>query len=298
MRRHPVILGITLLVFIGFVAIVAMYGLGLFGGDGRSGRSFNLRDKIGIIPIEGIIGDSEELIEQIREFADDGRIKAVVLRIDSPGGGVAASQEIYQAVRELKKKKKVVASMGSVAASGGYMIAVAADRIVANPGSITGSISAVMHYADVEELMKKVGVRSSVVKSGKFKDIGSPTREMTAEERSLLQAIVDDIYDQFVRTIAENRKLPLKKILALSDGRIFSGKQAKDLGLVDQLGGLQDAVLLAGKLSGMEGSPEIVHGMKKKTTLLKYLIGSMTSAVVEEIKGKAAESRGAQYLLQ
>ncbi|OIP93071.1 MAG: signal peptide peptidase SppA [Syntrophobacterales bacterium CG_4_8_14_3_um_filter_58_8] len=295
MRRHPVILGITLLAFIGFVAIIAIYGLGLFGGDGRS---FSLREKVGIIPIEGIIGDAEELIEQINEFADDRGIRAVVLRIDSPGGGVVPSQEIYQAVRELKKKKKVVASMGSVAASGGYLIAVAADRIVANPGSITGSISTVMHYANVEGLLKKVGVRSSVVKSGKFKDIGSPTREMTAEERSLIQAIVDDIYDQFVRTIALNRKLPLQRIFELADGRIFSGRQAMDLGLVDELGGLQDAVLLAGKLSGMEGSPEIVHGMKKKTTLFKYLLGSMTSAVVEGIKGKAAESRGAQYLLQ
>jgi protease-4 len=295
MRRHPVILGIALLAVIGFVAIVAMYGLGLLGGDGRS---FSVREKVGIIPIEGIIGDSEELVEQINAFADDRGIKAVVLRIDSPGGGVVPSQEIYQAVRELKKKKKVVASMGSVAASGGYLIAVAADRIVANPGSITGSISTVMHYANVEELMKKVGVRSSVVKSGKFKDIGSPTREMTAEEKSLIQAIVDDIYDQFVRTIAENRKLPLPRIFELADGRVFSGRQAKDLGLVDDLGGLQDAVLLAGKLSGLEGIPEIVHGMKKKTTLLKYLMGSMTSAVIEEVKGKAVESRGAQYLLQ
>lgn len=295
MRRHPVILGITLLLFVGLVVIMAMYGVGLLGGDGTS---LNLRGKVGIIPIEGIIGDSEELIQQINAFAEDRGIKAVVLRIDSPGGGVAPSQEIYQAVRELKKKKKVVASMGAVAASGGYMIAVAADRIVANPGTITGSISTVMHYANVEELMKKVGVRSSVVKSGKFKDIGSPSREMTAEERSLLQAIVDDIYDQFVRTIAENRKLPLQKIFELADGRIFSGRQAKDLGLVDDLGGLQDAVQLAGKLSGMEGSPEIVHGEKKKTTFLKYLMGSMTSAVVEEIKGKAVESRGAQYLLQ
>lgn len=288
-------MGLTLLVFIGFVAIIAIYGLGLLGGDGWP---FSLRGKVGIIPIEGIIGDSGELVEQINEFADDRRIKAVVLRIDSPGGGVAPSQEIYQAVRELKKKKKVVASMGSVAASGGYLIAVAADRVVANPGSITGSISTVMHYANVEELLKKVGVRSSVVKSGKFKDIGSPTREMTAEEKSLIQAIVDDIYDQFVRTIAENRKLPLQRIFELADGRIFSGRQAKDLGLVDELGGLQDAVLLAGKLSGMEGTPETVHGMKKKTTLFKYLMGSMTSAVVEEIQGKAAESRGAQYLLQ
>jgi len=295
MRRHPVILGLTLLVFIGFFAIIAIYGLGLLGGDGWQ---FSLRGKVGIIPIEGIIGDSGELVEQINEFADDRRIKAVVLRIDSPGGGVAPSQEIYQAVRELKKKKKVVASMGSVAASGGYLIAVAADRVVANPGSITGSISTVMHYANVEELLKKVGVRSSVVKSGKFKDIGSPTREMTAEEKSLIQAIVDDIYDQFVRTIAENRKLPVQRIFELADGRIFSGRQAKDLGLVDELGGLQDAVLLAGKLSGMEGTPETVRGMKKKTTLFKYLMGSMTSAVVEEIQGKAAESRGAQYLLQ
>lgn len=284
-----------MLVFIGCVAIIAMYGLGLFGGDRRP---FNLRGKVGIIAIEGIIGEAGELIEQINEFADDKGIKAVVLRINSPGGGVVPSQEIYQAVRELKKKKKVVVSMGSVAASGGYLIAVAADRIVANPGSITGSISTVIHYANVEELMKKVGVRSSVVKSGKFKDIGSPTREMTAEERSLIQAIVDDIFDQFVRTIAENRKLPLPRIFELADGRIFSGRQAKDLGLVDDLGGLQDAVLLAGKLSGMEGTPEIIHGMKKKTSLLKYLMGNMTSAVVEEIKGQVAESHGAQYLLQ
>lgn len=284
-----------MLVVIAFVAVIAMYGLGLFGGDGRL---FTLRTKVGIIPIEGVIGDAEELIEQIKAFADDGGIGAVVLRIDSPGGAVAPAQEIYQAVRELRKKKKVVVSMGSVAASGGYLIAVAADRIVANPGSITGSISTVMHYANVVELLKKVGVRSSVVKSGKFKDIGSPAREMTPEERSLLQAIVDDIYDQFVQTVAESRKLPLQRVFELADGRIFSGRQAKDLGLVDELGGLQDAVLLAGKLSGMEGSPEIVHGMKKKTTLLKYLIGSVTSAVVEEINGRSAESHGVQYLLQ
>lgn len=284
-----------MLLLIGFVAVAAMYFLGFLGGEGRP---FSLREKVGIIPIEGVIGDSEELVEQIEAFADDKRIAAVVLRIDSPGGGVVASQEIYQAVRELKKKKKVVASMGSVAASGGYMIAVAADRIVANPGTITGSISTVLHYANVEELLKKVGVRSSVIKSGKFKDIGSPSREMTPEERSLLQAIVDDIYDQFVRIIAENRQLPLQKIFDLADGRIFSGRQAKELGLVDELGGLQDSVLLAGRLAGMEGTPEVVQGMKKRLSLFKYLMGSVTSAVVEEIGGKSPAARGAQYLLQ
>ena len=294
MRRHPVIAGLCLLVLIGVAFFAAIYGLGLFRGEGP----FNLSEKVGVIPIEGIIGDAGEIIDQINEFADSNGIRAVVLRIDTPGGSVAPSQEIYQAVRELRKKKKVVVSMGSVAASGGYLIAVAADRIVANPGTITGSISAVMHYANVEELLKKVGIRSSAIKSGKFKDIGSPVREMTAEERSLIQGIVDDIYDQFVRTVSENRKIPLSKIVQLADGRVFTGRQAKELGLIDDLGGLQDAVLLAGRLSGMKGKPEIVHGMKKKTTLWRYLMQNMTSAVSEEIRRNSAELRGAQYLLQ
>ena len=297
MRRHPIISGICLLTLIGMVFFAAIYGLGLFRGE----NPLNLGEKVGVIPIEGIIGDAGEIIDQINEFADSNGIRAVVLRIDTPGGSVAPSQEIYQAVRELRKKKKVVVSMGSVAASGGYLIAVAADRIVANPGTITGSISAVMHYANVEELLKKVGVRSSVIKSGKFKDIGSPVREMTAEERSLIQGIVDDIYDQFVRTVSENRKIPLSKIVRLADGRVFTGRQAKELGLIDDLGGLQDAVLLAGRLSGMKGKPEIVHGMKKKTTLWRYLMENMTSAVSEEIRRNSAElrgARGAQYLLQ
>ena len=294
MRRHPVISGICLLTLIGMVFFAAIYGLGLFRGE----NPLNLGEKVGVIPIEGIIGDAGEIIDQINEFADNNGIRAVVLRIDTPGGSVAPSQEIYQAVRELRKKKKVVVSMGSVAASGGYLIAVAADRIVANPGTITGSISAVMHYANVEELLKKVGVRSSVIKSGKFKDIGSPVREMTAEERSLIQGIVDDIYDQFVRTVSENRKIPLSKIVRLADGRVFTGRQAKELGLIDDLGGLQDAVLLAGRLSGMKEKPEIVHGMKKKTTLWRYLMENMTSAVSEEIRRNSAELRGAQYLLR
>ena len=281
------------MVLIGMAFFAAIYGLGLF----QEGL-FNPGKKVGVIPIEGIIGDSREIVSEINEFADNSSIRAVVLRIDTPGGSVAPSQEIYRAVLELRKKKKVVVSMGSVAASGGYLIAVAADRIVANPGTITGSISAVMHYANVEELLKKVGVRSSVIKSGKFKDIGSPVRTMTAEERSLIQGIVDDIYDQFVVTVSENRRIPLSKIIRLADGRIFTGRQAKELGLVDELGGLQDAVLLAGRLSGAKEKPEIVYGMKKKTTFWRYMMENMTSALSEEIRRNAVESYGAQYLLQ
>jgi protease-4 len=295
MRKHPVILGICILLFIGVVFCTLIYVLNLFKGDGGS---LHLKAKVGVVRIEGIIADGRESIEQIDELADDDGIKAVVVRIDSPGGGVAASQEIYRAIRQLQIKKKVIVSMGSVAASGGYLIATAADRIVANPGTITGSISAVMHFADVQELMKKVGVRSSVIKSGKFKDIGSPVREMTAEEKQLIQGIVDDIYDQFIRTISEDRKIPLEIIKSLADGRIFSGRQALQLKLVDELGGLQDAVLLAGRLAGIEGKPAVVYSAKKKSNLWKYLIESTASAVSGEIRKSTLESQGAQYLFQ
>jgi protease-4 len=295
MRRHPVILGIGILLFIGITFFVLIYALGMFKG-GRS--SFSRHEKVGIVLIEGVISDSSGIVDQIDEFSSDDGVRAVVLRIDSPGGGVAASQEIYQADHQLRKKKTVVTSMGSVAASGGYLIATASERIVANPGTITGSISAVMHFADIQELMKKVGVRSSVVKSGKFKDIGSPVRDMTAEERQLIQGIVDDIYDQFVRTISENRKIPLDNIIKIADGRIFSGRQALQLKLLDELGGLQDAVLIAGRLSGIEGKPEIIYATKKKAGLLKYLVENMTSVVSGELRKRTVESRGAQYLFQ
>jgi protease-4 len=295
MRRRPFILGICILIFIGIVFFILLYVMGLFKG---AGSSLSLREKIGVVQIEGIIADTREIIDQIDEFSNDDAIRAVVLRIDSPGGGVAPSQEIYQAVHELRKKKKVVASMGSVAASGGYLIATATEKIVANPGTITGSISAVMHFADVQELMKKVGVRSSVVKSGKFKDIGSPAREMTTEERQLIQGIVNDIYDQFVQTIAENRKIPLEKISAIADGRIFSGRQALNLKLVDELGGLQDSILLAGRLSGITGKPDVIYATKKKTSLLKYIMENVASVVSEELRRSSAGSRGALFLLQ
>ena len=295
MRKHPVILGICLLLLIGVVFFALIYVLSLLKGEGGSLR---LQSKIGVVLIEGVIADSREIIEQIDELNDDDGIRAVVLRINSPGGGVAASQEIYRAVRKLQTKKKVIVSMGSVAASGGYLIAAAADRIVANPGTVTGSISAVMHFADVQELMKKVGVRSSVIKSGKFKDIGSPVRDMTAEEKQLIQGIVDDIYDQFVRTIAEDRKIPLEQVQSLADGRIFSGRQALQLKLVDELGSLEDAVLLAGRLAGIEGKPAVVYAEKKKTNLWKYLLESTASVVSGEIRKSTVDSPGAQYLFQ
>jgi len=293
MRRHPIAFGLVLLLLIGALFFVAVYAMSRMG---RDGGSFAAADKVGVVTVDGIIRDARETVEQIENFGRDGRIKALVLRIDSPGGGVAPAQEIYEALLRIKKHKKVVASMGSVAASGGYLIACAADKIVANPGTITGSISAIMHFANVEELMKKIGLKSSVVKSGKYKDTGTPVREMTADERALMQSLVDDIYDQFLDVVSRNRKIPREELKKIADGRIFSGRQARKLKLVDELGDFGHAVRLAGKLAGFAGTPETVYPEKKALHLWEYLSQQAFSLLVSEIQKREAEMTGVQYL--
>jgi len=262
----------------------------------EGGRSFALDNKVGVVKVEGFIGDTHDIIEQLSQFGKDDSIKAVVLRIDSPGGGVASSQEIYAAVAELKKKKKVIASMGSVAASGGYMVACASDKIVANPGTITGSISAVMYFANAHELLKKVGLKASTIKSGKFKDIGSPIRGMTAEERVLIQKLVDDIYDQFLDMVARDRNIEKESLRKIADGRIFTGRQALELGLVDYLGDMGYAVTLAGEISGIKGKPEVIYPKKKGSKFWDYVFGEMFTALERQMLAKAEQFNGILYL--
>jgi len=295
MRKHPVLLGLVLLVVMGAVLYFLFYKAGAQSSS-KSTQAFSLSDKIGVVPIEGIIGNSQEINDILDDFAKDSSIVAVVLRIDSPGGGVAASQEIYDAVKELKKKKKVVVSMGSVAASGGLLIACAADKIVANPGTITGSISAIMQFANVEELFKKIGVKSSVVKSGQYKDIGSPMREMTPEERVIIQELVDDIYHQFIDVIIENRKLTREQVVAIADGRVFSGRKAKELGLVDKLGDLSAAAKLASELSGKDGKYDLVYPKKKHSSVFDYMFESAASQFMRALTQKAERWNGASYI--
>jgi protease-4 len=292
-RKHPVIFGIFLLFLIVIVFFLLVYVL---GSSTEHSRSFALDKKVGVVKVEGFIGDTREVLEQLNQFGKDDTIKAVILRIDSPGGGVASSQEIYEAVIDLKKKKKVVTSMGSVAASGGYMIACATDKIVANPGTMTGSISAVMHFANAEELLKKIGLKASVVKSGKFKDIGSPVREMTSEERALIQELVDDIYDQFLDMVSRDRKIPKENLRKIADGRIFTGRQAQKLGLVDYLGDMGYAVTLAGELSGIEGKPEVIYPKKKGSRFWDYIFREMFTALEFQMRGKAEQFNGILYL--
>ncbi len=221
-------------------------------------------DRIGLIRVEGTILDARETVDELKRFGKNSLVKAIVLRIDSPGGGVVPSQEIHDAVKRIRTdhQKKVVASMGTVAASGGYYIAAATDRILANPGTLTGSIGVIMELANLEGLFKKVGVKSIVVKSGRYKDLGSPFREMGEGDRRILQAVMDDVHRQFIHAVAEGRSLPVKEVRPLADGRIFTGRQAKEMGLVDELGNLHDAIRLAAKLGGIEGEPKVVEPRK------------------------------------
>ncbi len=222
-------------------------------------------DRIALIRVEGVILDSQATVGELKRFGDNPSIKAIVLRIDSPGGGVVPSQEIHDAVQRVRAKsnKAVIASMGSVAASGGYYIAAATDRIVANPGTLTGSIGVIMETANVEGLLQKLGVEGVVIKSGKFKDVGSPLRKMSDEERSLMQMVMDDVHKQFIEAVAAGRALELPDVQALADGRIFTGRQAKDAKLVDELGNLEDAIQLAADVAGIEGEPKVVEPRRR-----------------------------------
>ncbi len=210
-------------------------------------------------------------------------MKAIVLRLNTPGGGVGPSQEIHEEIRKIRGKKVLVASMGALAASGGYYIACAADKIYANPGTITGSIGVVMKFVNVKELIDKIGVKGFVVKSGDFKDIGSPVREMDPKERAIIQGVIDNVHSQFVDAVAEGRGLERAAVQAIADGRIFSGEQAKELGLVDVLGNLEDAVAEAGKMAKIEGEPRVVTPPKKKFSILELLRDEAKSIIEEKL---------------
>ncbi len=263
---------------IGAVVIISITALFVFG---KRDSTFDFGDNVGVIEIKGIITDPKPVLTHLRRLRRNEHTKAIVLRIDSPGGGVGPAQEIYKEVKRTTRSKKVVASMGAIAASGGYYVAAAADHIMANPGTITGSIGVIMEFANLENLLGKLGVSAYVLKSGEYKDVGSPLRGMKAEEKQLLQGFIDNVHEQFVLAIAEGRKLPKDKVRAIADGRILSGEQAKKLGLLDSLGNFEDAIKLAGKLGGMKGEPSVVYAEKKKFSLLEYLLGSrvMTEAL-------------------
>jgi protease-4 len=279
--KHPIlivliILGITVIL----LGVVMTVILQFFGPS----SSLAFGDKIGVIPIKGPIMDSGPIVSQLLDFKKDKGIKAIILRIDSPGGGVGPSQEIYREVRKTIKTKKVITSMGSMAASGGYYIASATNKIVANPGTLTGSIGVIMEFVQLQELFKKIGVSLEVLKSGEFKDIGSPHRKMSERDKEVIKGLISDVQNQFVSAVARGRSLSKEKVQEIADGSILSGAKAKELGLVDVLGNFQDAVDLAKKMTGIKGEAKLVYPKKQASRLWDIILQKTTESVYRAVK--------------
>jgi protease-4 len=259
--------------FSGFVLLLSFGSKMVSSGFASNYASSN--GNIGIVEINGIILSSKKIIQNIKTFRDDDSIKAIILRIDSPGGGIGPSQEIYREVMKTKRDKKIITSMGSVAASGGYYIASATNKIIANAGTLTGSIGVIMEYANIEEIAKKIGISPVVIKSGKFKDIGSPLRELNDAERKILQDLVNELHLQFVNDAAKARGIDVETMLTLADGRVYSGQKALDLNLIDRLGNLDDAVQWVGELAGIKEELKPVYPKEDKITFIKRLADTL-----------------------
>ncbi len=250
-----------------------------------------LGEKVALVHVTGVIIDSSDVIKELKDYAKDSSIKAIIIRVNSPGGAVAPSQEIYNEIIKIKEKKKVIVSMGAIAASGGYYIAAPADRIVANAGTLTGSIGVIMELPNVSGLMDKIGIETQVIKSGKHKDIASVFKTLTPEEKKILQTVLDDVHDQFIKAVADSRGMTFEETKKLADGRIFTGRMAKEIGLIDELGGLEDAIMLAGELAGIEGEPEVVT-KKEKFSFLDLIRGQFPQRLI----GDAFSGIKLQYL--
>lgn len=257
MRKGTRVVLLTLLLYAGVLGLFLVVVSAMSRGPEGGGLGFGPR--VAIVELEGIILDVEDILRDLKSHRENPLVRAVVVRINSPGGVVGPTQELYDSLKRLREAgKPVVASLGAVAASGGYYVAVAADSIYANPGTLTGSIGVIMQMANLENLMKKVGVDYVVIKSGQFKDVGNISRPMTPEERRVLQALLDDVHRQFIDAVAESRKLDRGKVVQFADGRVFSGAQAKSLAMIDQLGGLEEAVNAAAKLAGLDVPPRLL----------------------------------------
>ncbi|MEW6672352.1 MAG: signal peptide peptidase SppA [Thermodesulfobacteriota bacterium] len=281
-RRHPYLFFILIFSAISAAFIIAVSLLFLMGSQDSEFAGLDRGgDKVGVIEIAGVISDAKQVILQLKKFRKEDSIKAIVVRIDSPGGSVGPSQEIFREIRKTIESKKVIASMGAVAASGGYYIAAATNGVVASPGSITGSIGVIMGYANFEQILKKIGLVPVVIKSGEYKDTGSPAREMTGSEQKLLQDFVNKIHGQFVKDVALGRKMDETEVAKLADGRIFTGEEAQKLGLVDRLGNLEDSIEWAGRLGGIKGDVTAVYVREKKFSILKYLAESTLQGIFD-----------------
>jgi len=308
-RRDRAALAVVVFVFGGlFLVFFAFLILAYSAVRGESPR-LSSGPRIGVVEVKGEIGggvrgnvDSEEVLKVVKRFLDDAEMRAVVVRIDSPGGAVAPSQEIYDEVRKLADKKVVVCSMGNLAASGGFYVAMACPHILAEPGTLTGSIGVISMFPNLKGLADRFSVKMETVKSGKLKDAGSPFRDMTPEDRAYWQSLIDQVYGQFLAAVVEGRDLPEDQVRKIADGRVLTGQQAQELGLIDELGNFNDAVDVAKEKAGLTGEPRLVYPPEERTRFLEDLLGGAARSVAQAIRSElhheasAAGAPGVYYL--
>ncbi|MCG8467191.1 MAG: signal peptide peptidase SppA [Gemmatimonadetes bacterium] len=284
---------IALLVIFGVFGIGVLISFRLLTGD----AVLPLGDRVAVVPIEGPILSETAFLDALETFREDGSVRAFVIEVESPGGAVGASQSIYEAIRELRDDddRPVLAWMGDVGASGGYYAAVGADSVYALPGTLTGSIGVIMEFPNVQELYRKVGVSWEVVKSGEHKDLGSPNRPLDDSDRAILEGLVTDVHEQFVETVAANRPLDRARVAELADGRVYSGRQALELGLIDGLGTLEDVIERAGTMAGLGADPTVVRPQRETADLLDLfdLVGALAGAEARGLLRTFAPTRSA-----
>ncbi len=294
-RRSAWVLGIIFgglfLCLFGFLLLLFM----MVRSDGRT--TLVAGDRVGVVEVTGPITDSKKILKELDDFREQDNVKSVVVRIDSPGGSVGASQEIYDAIKQTRKTKKVVASMGSLAASGGFYIACAAEKVFANPGTLTGSIGVIFEIPNVQGTLKWAGIQMQTLTAGKMKDAGSPFRELTPDERVYFQGVLSDVHKQFIDAVAEGRGLSADEVKPYADGRVFTGRQAKEWKLVDSLGGFDAAVKEAAKLAGISGKPKLEYPRQEKKFLRDLLTDGAASFFQGAAKALHEVGGGLQYRL-
>jgi len=264
-----------------FVLLVITFAAVVLTFSGDDSGQFGFSDRVQIVDVEGQLVESRPILEQLKRYEDSNSVKAILLNVDSPGGGVAVSQEVYTEIKRLREKKDkiVVAYLSSTGASGAYYISCAANKIVANPGTIVGSIGVIAEWVNYADLLEWAKLKNIVFKTGEFKDTGSPTRPITENERKYFQGLIDDMYVQFVEAVAAGRKLDLQEVRAMADGRVFTGRAAKERKLIDETGNFQDAVDLTAKLAGISGKPRLIRSVRQRVTLLDVLTTDLSRLV-------------------
>ncbi len=264
--------------FLFVLAVFTMVYLTLHAGGGETTSITSFGDRIGVVDLSGVILSPQPVVDQLKKFADDSSIKAIILHVNSPGGGVAASEEIYREVKRIhtEKKKKIVVSIETVGASGAYYVASASDKIFADQGSIVGSIGVIAQWFNYGDLLKWAKLKDVVIKTGEFKDTGNPARDLTPAEQAYMQELIDNMFGQFVKAVADGRSLKYDDVKSMANGKVWTGEQAKNLKLIDTIGDFQSAVDDTAKSVGIKGEPTLVRPEKERKTLLDLLLGDVS----------------------